>query len=149
MQHETDTDHSLSGIVVVGVTRDHCEVWTLDERQRAPLAVVVRRDEQAEHRHVRTGQFAHGHGSNEGFLGYFEDIAAVLAGASEVMLAGHGTGKASAMEDFAEFLRKNHAELFSKVSELRYVDLPHTTGRELAALGRKWKRDQKVTGWGS
>lgn len=52
------------------------------------------------------------------------------------------------MEDFAEFLRRNRAELFSKVSELRYVDLPHTTGRELAALGRKWKRHQKVTGRG-
>lgn len=148
MEHETDADVPSEKIVVVGITRDHCEVWTLDERQRTPLAVVVRRDEHAEHRHVRTGQFAHGHGSNEGFVGYFKDIVGVLSGANVVMLAGHGTGKASAMEDFAEYLRLKHADVFSKVSELRYVDVPHTTGRELAALGRKWKRDQRLTGRG-
>jgi hypothetical protein len=26
------------------------------------------------------------------------------------------------------------------------VDLPHTTGRELAALARKWKEEQRLTG---
>lgn len=138
MQHET--------IVVVGVTRDRSEIWSLDERQTAPIAVVLRHDEQSDHRHVRTGQHAHGHGSNEGFRGYFRDIAALLQNVNEVMVAGHGTGKASAMEHFAEYLRDHHASVFSKVTELRYVDLPHTTGRELAALGRKWKHEQKLMG---
>lgn len=136
----------MHGIVVVGVTRDHAEVWTLDERQRVPIANIKRHDESADHRHVKTGQFAHGHSSSEGFTAYFDDLASVIDGATEVMIAGHGTGKASAMEAFAEHLQRHHPTVFAKVSEMRYLDLPHTTGSALAALARKWKREQAVTG---
>jgi hypothetical protein len=125
---------------------DHAEVWSLDERQVKPLAVVVRHDAQAEHRHVKTGQFGHGHASEEGYARYFGDLAAVVAGANEIMIAGHGKGHSNMMETFAEFLSSQRSELFAKVSEMRYVDLPHTTGRELAALARKWKEEQRLTG---
>ena len=140
---------SVHGIVVIGVTRDHAEVWSLEERQRSPLAVLVRHDEHGEHRHVRTGQFAHGHASEEGFGGFYGDIAAVIESASEIMIAGHGTGRANAMESFAEFLKERRPDIYAKVSELRYVDLPHKTGRELAALARGWKKQQQVVGRGS
>lgn len=134
---------SISGrVVVVAVTRDHSEVWSLEDGQRTPLAVVLRHDEQAEHRHVRTGQFAHGHTSDEGFVGYFGDLATLIADAEEIMIAGHGKGKANSMEAFAEFLQDKRPTVFAKVSEMRYVDVPHTTGNELAALARKWKREQ-------
>ncbi len=141
--------HTMRGIVVIAMTRDHAEVWSLDERQRAPLAVLVRHDEHGDHRHVRTGQFAHGHASEEGFGGFYADIATVIEGASEIMIAGHGKGRANAMESFAEFLKERRPDTYAKVSELRYVDLPHTTGRELAALARGWKKQQSVVGRGS
>lgn len=139
----------VHGVVVISVTRDHAEVWSLDERQRAPLAVLVRHDEQGVHRHVRTGQFRHGHASDEGFDGFFSDIAALVADADEIMIAGHGTGRANAMESLAEYLKESRPAIFAKVSELRYVDIPHTTGRQLAALAREWKRRQHVVGRGS
>lgn len=135
-------------VVVVGVTRDHAEVWTLDERQKHPLAVVVRHDAKSEHRHVRTAQFGHGHESDEGYSRFFTDVAAVVSGANEIMIAGHGSGRSNMMEIFADWLKDKHAEIFSRVSELRYVDLPHTTGRELAAMARKWKSEQRITGFG-
>lgn len=151
-KHLSDANSHVTGahgIVVVGVTRDHAEIWSLDERQTSPLAVLVRHDEQGDHRHVRTGQFGHGHSSDEGFDGYFADIATLLAEAGEIMIAGHGTGRANAMESFAEYLQDKNPRVFDKVTELRYVDLPHTTGRQLAALARDWKRQQRVTGRGS
>lgn len=137
---------TMNGIVVVAVTRDHAEVWSLDERQRRPIAVVARHNAQAEHRHVRTGQFDHGHTSNEGFDGFFSDIALLLEQANEVMIAGHGVGRANAMESLAGYLKTKRPMVFAKVTELRYLDLPHTTGRELAALARKWKDEQRVVG---
>ena len=137
---------SIAGCVVVGVTKDHAEVWSLDERQTAPLAVVVRHDAQSEHRHVKTGQFGHGHESEEGFARYFSELVRILSGASEIMIAGHGTGRSNMMETFAEWLSNKNGEMFGRVSEMRYVDLPHTTGRELAALARKWKEQQRTTG---
>lgn len=139
----------IHGIVVVGVTRDHAEIWSLDERQRSPIAVLVRHNEQSDHRHVRTGQFHRGHASDEGFSGYFSDIATLLDDVDEIMIAGHGTGRANAMESFAEYLQEGHPRIFAKVSELRYVDLPHTTGRQLAALAREWKRQQRIIGRGN
>lgn len=146
---DANSTHSdVHGIVVVGVTRDHAEIWSLDERQRSPIAVLVRHDEQSQHRHVRTGQFRRGHASDEGFNGYFSDIATLLTDAGEIMIAGHGTGRANAMESFAEYLQEQRPRIFVKVTEMRYVDLPHTTGRQLAALAREWKRQQRVVGHG-
>lgn len=136
----------MAGCVVVGVTKDHAEVWSLDERQTAPLAVVVRHGAQSEHRHVKTGQFGHGHESEEGVARYFSELARNLSAASEIMIAGHGTGRSNMMEAFAEWLSTKNGEMFGRISELRYVDLPHTTGRELAALARKWKEQQRTTG---
>ena len=148
MSDELSLNGIIGGCVVVGVTRDHAEVWSLDERQRAPLAVVTRHDAQAEHRHVKTGQFGHGHESEEGFARYFSELESLVSNAEEIMIAGHGTGRANTMEAFAEWLSNKHHETFARVSELRYVDLPHTTGRELAALARKWKDQQRSTGRG-
>lgn len=145
MENERPPETIISGrTVVVGVTRDHSEVWSLDERQRKPLAVVVRHDEQSEHRHVKTGQFGHGHESEEGFGRYFSELANVVADADEIMIAGHGVGRSNMMEAFAEWLSSKREDLFRKVTEMRYVDIPHTTGRELAALARKWKDDQRL-----
>jgi len=141
---KTTVDHC----VVVGVTRDHAEIWSLEPGQTDPLAMVMRDDVEAEHRHVRPAQNSHGHESNEGFEKYFADLARVLVGANELMIAGHGKGKANAMEDFAEYLREHHPALFARVSELRYVDISHTSGRQLAALAREWKREQSVRGFG-
>lgn len=131
-------------IVVVSVTRDHAEVWSLEERQTAALVALRRDDLHEEHRHVRPAQNLHGHGSDEGFDAYFARLAALIGDASEVMLAGHGRGKANAMEEFAEFLRLRRPEVFAKVSELRYLDATHISGRELAALARSWKRQQTI-----
>lgn len=146
MNDEVSLTEIIGGCVVVGVTRDHAEVWSLDERQRSPLAVITRHDAQAEHRHVKTGQFGHGHESEEGFARYFTELASLLSTANEIMIAGHGTGRSNTMEAFAEWLSNKQRETFARVSELRYVDLPHTTGRELAALARKWKDQQRSTG---
>ena len=110
--------------------------------------MVVRENLQAEHRHLRPAQNAHGHESEEGFEKYFGDLAGALERATEVMIAGHGRGKANAMEDFAEYLSKRRPEIFALVSEMRYLDMAHTTGRQLAALAREWKREQFVRGYG-
>lgn len=140
------TETIAERVVVVAVTRDHAEVWGLDERQHKPLAVVVRHDAESEHRHVKTGQFSHGHESEEGFAQFFTELSNVLSDASEIMIAGHGAGRSNMMESFAEWLSNKRGGIFAKVSEMRYVDLPHTTGRELAALARKWKEQQRVAG---
>ena len=97
---------------------------------------------------MRPAQNAHGHESDEGFEKYFSELARTIEGATEVMIAGHGRGKANAMEDFAEYLRECRPEVFARVTEMRYLDMAHTTGRQLAALAREWKREQFVRGRG-
>ena len=143
-----EVDSITEHCVVVGVTRDHAEVWSLEPRQSAPLATVLRDTLQAEHRHMRPAQNAHGHESDEGYDKYFDELARTLDGATEVMIAGHGRGKASAMEDFADYLRERRPDVFARVTEMRYLDMAHTTGRQLAARAREWKREQFIRGYG-
>lgn len=145
---ETSADPVFGRAVVVGVTRDHAEVWTLEPHQNEAIASVRRDDDEEMHRHVKPAQGKHGHDSDKGFDRYFEELASALNAASEVMLAGHGKGRANAMENFAEFLQTRHPSLFARVTELRYVDITRINGRQLAALGREWKNEQVVKGRG-
>lgn len=149
VENDGNQAHSIANhCVVVGVTRDHAEVWSLEPRQTTPLATVARDDFQAEHRHMRPAQNARGHESDEGFERFFAELARTVADASEVMIAGHGKGKANAMEDFAEYLRDREPNIYAQVTELRYVDMAHTSGRQLAAMAREWKQEQSVRGFG-
>ena len=68
---------------------------------------------------------------------FYEEAAALLAPADEIVLIGHGTGKSSAVDFFAAYLKLHHHDIARHVIAVETADLSALTGPELEAIARR------------
>lgn len=68
---------------------------------------------------------------------FYEEIAKDLLPSQEIVLIGHGTGKSSALEFLAEYLKKHHAMLYRRVIATEVVDLSALTEPEIEAIAKR------------
>jgi len=68
---------------------------------------------------------------------FYEELAKDLLPSQEIVLVGHGTGKSSALEFLAEYLKKHHPTLYQRVSATEIVDLSALTEPEIEAIVKK------------
>ena len=54
---------------------------------------------------------------------FYEEVAAALVSANEIILVGHGSGKSSAVAVLEEHLNKRHIDLSRRVKVTEIVDL--------------------------
>lgn len=131
----TLADRSL----VAAITHDHTRVWLLNEDNDVPVVEVSR--ETPDIRHVRSAQEHHGHASDSTEVPYFAEIAAVLGVASNVVLVGHGTGKANAMNNFMEYLKDHNSPLFRRIAATGTANVSAMTGSQIIHdARRKWRQ---------
>jgi len=68
---------------------------------------------------------------------FYEEVAAALKPANEIVLIGHGTGTSSAVDHLLAFLKENHSEIAERVKATETVDLSAVTQPEIEALAKK------------
>jgi hypothetical protein len=68
---------------------------------------------------------------------FYEEVAAALVSADEIVLIGHGTGKSSAVSVLQAFLNKHHADLSRRVKTTEVVDLSALTAPEIEAIAKR------------
>jgi hypothetical protein len=68
---------------------------------------------------------------------YYEDVAAALVPAKEIVLIGHGTGKSSALDVLVEHLKKQHIDIFQRVKATETADLSALTEPEIEAIAKR------------
>jgi hypothetical protein len=68
---------------------------------------------------------------------FYEDVAAALVSANEIILVGHGTGKSSAVRVLEEYLNKHHIDLLRRVKATEIIDLSALSEPEIEAIARK------------
>ena len=68
---------------------------------------------------------------------FYEELAKDLLPSQEIVMVGHGTGKSSALEFLAEYLKKHHATLYQRVIATEIVDLSALTEPEIEAIAKK------------
>lgn len=144
--HETPLNDVAGKWVIAAVTRDYCDIWHVSENHVHEVMHLHRPDEGVEHHHVRQAQEHHGHRSDQGSNEYYKYLAAVLSSATDVMLVGHGSGKSSIVEEFAEYFSKHRPQDFKLVTEIRHVNLPALSGGELIQMAHEWKKVQMEFG---
>lgn len=89
------------------------------------------------HRHLIHRKEAHYEGERvPEESSYYEAVAKDLANAREIILIGHGTGKSSALDYLAEYLKKHHPETFQHVIATEVKDLSAITDQQIEALAR-------------
>jgi hypothetical protein len=68
---------------------------------------------------------------------FYEEVAAALVPATEIVLIGHGTGKSSAVKFLVEHLQKHHIEISRRVKATETADLSALTEPELEAIAKQ------------
>jgi len=72
---------------------------------------------------------------------FYEEVAKDLAAAHQIILIGHGTGKSSAVDFLADYLKKHHSEVFARViATEEKVDLSALTPAEIDEIVKKHLR---------
>lgn len=68
---------------------------------------------------------------------FYEEVAAALAAANEIVLIGHATGKSSAVQFLVEHLKKHHVDISRRVKATEIADLSALTAPELEAIAKR------------
>ena len=68
---------------------------------------------------------------------FYEEVAAALVSANEIVLVGHGTGKSSAVRVLEEYLNKHHIDLSRRVKATELIDLSALTAPEIEAIAKR------------
>jgi hypothetical protein len=68
---------------------------------------------------------------------FYEEVAADLREASEIVLIGSGTGKSSAVTVLAEYLAKHHSDIARRVKATEMADLSALTEPEIEAIAKR------------
>jgi hypothetical protein len=68
---------------------------------------------------------------------FYEQVAAALVPANEIVLIGHGTGKSSAVDVLREYLAKHHVDISRRVKAIETADLSALTEPEIEAIAKR------------
>jgi len=68
---------------------------------------------------------------------FYEEVAAALRDAGEIVLIGSGTGKSSAVTVLAEYLEKHHSDTARRVKAIEMADLSALTEPEIEAIAKR------------
>ena len=134
--------------IIIAITRDEAIIWTEGLDSLHP-PIRIKAPVEVNHRHMRTGQFHHGHDTNHRFPDYFEEIAGHLDGSKSILIMGHGKGNGSYGALLIDFLNEKHHQIGSKVVDLLTVNLPALSIHEIEAHARGWfeKNHQRLSRW--
>jgi hypothetical protein len=90
------------------------------------------------HRHLVHRKEAHYQGDHvPEETSFYEEIAAALVTADEIVLLGHGIGKSSAVEVLVQYLKKHRPEVSRRVLATETADLSALTDADVEALVKR------------
>jgi len=68
---------------------------------------------------------------------FYEEVAAALVSANEIVLFGHGIGKSNAAQVLEQYLKKHHVELSRRIKATETADLSALTDPEIEAIAKR------------
>lgn len=123
---------------MIALTQDEARIWATGlEKNSIPEKIYAPAD-KGSHHHVRQTQHQGGHSGDPKEWGYFDVIAEDVKEAGEILLIGHGEGKANAVLRFVQFMERNRPEIAKKIVGAVDTNLNALTENELLATARGW-----------
>lgn len=128
----------VNGFVVVALTRDEARVWLTGVESGTRPETITAPHAQERHHHVREAQHHRGHSTDPDEAMFFESVATSIAPASEILLVGHGKGKADAMLELTQYLERKHPSIARNVVAAIDADVEALSANQVLALARDW-----------
>ena len=123
--------------IVVTVTHDETRIWAtgIGKGQR-PERIFA--PDKTNHHHFRTDAKHSNAAADSQTASYYEEIAASIAGAAEILLIGHGHGKASSMLHLIQYLERKHPQTAHKIIDALDENLVALTEPQILGIARSW-----------
>ena len=128
----------LNKFVLIVITEDEARIWATGLAKGTHPERIYAPDEKGVHHHVRQAQHSGGHGQDPADKGFFDELAAHLLPASEILLIGHGSGKANAMLRFTQYMERHNPAVAKKVIGAVDADLNALTEDQILSKARDW-----------
>ncbi len=125
-------------LVVAVIERDETRIWATNAEKGTKPEVIHQPTNAENHRHVREAQHHGGHDSDKATKAYYEAISKALAPAGEILLVGHGKGKANWVVKFVQHLERYHKDVAQKVVGALDINVPAMSENEILAAARDW-----------
>ena len=123
--------------VVVTITEHEARVWATGIK-RGSIPQRIFAPSGLNSHHFRDDPKHQGRGDGPGVPAYFKEIILAISDASEILIIGHGHGKASAMMHFVQYVERKHPELAKKVVDAIDTNFTAMTELEILAVARDW-----------
>jgi hypothetical protein len=125
-------------VAIAAVTRGITKVWAVNDPAGTRPQIIQPEAADQRHNHYRQVQ-RNDHTDTDRFdRDYFEEICALLAPASEILLVGHGKGKANAMLKLVQYLERYHPATAEKVVGAIDTHLESLTDSEVLDFAKDW-----------
>lgn len=146
MTNDASPNNDARHVAVVAVTQNDTRIW-LAGLGPDSLPIHLRPpSELGQHHHVRQAQHHRGHDTDHDDPVYFDSIAGALHGFDEILLVGHGHGKADHMRTFSRYVERKHPGVAKAIVGAVDCDLNALTEPQLLAEARAWFRTYHRTG---
>jgi hypothetical protein len=128
---------NLMTIVVLTITKNETRVWATGTARGSIPTKIFAPPELNSH-HFRDDPKHNGRGDGPGVPTYYREIIHAIKEASEILIIGHGSGKASSMLHFIQYLERKEPDLAAKVVDAIDTNLIAMTEPEILAMARNW-----------
>jgi len=123
--------------VVLTITKNETRVWATGTTRGTIPTKIFAPPEYNSH-HFRDDPKHQGRGDGPGVPTYYREIIQAIKGASQILIIGHGNGKASSMLHFIQYLERKEPDLAAKVVDAIDTNLIAMTEPEILAMAREW-----------
>ena len=133
----TDQMDLENKIVVAVIMHDETRIWSTHAAKGSDPAKIHIEVAQR-HLHVREAQHHGGHGTSQYDVPYFESITEALKPAAEILIIGHGKGKANSAMQLISHCETHAPDVARKIVGLIDENLPALTEQQILESARDW-----------
>ncbi|MEY3407984.1 MAG: hypothetical protein RL038_1045 [Actinomycetota bacterium] len=125
-------------VAVATITKGVTKVWAVNDPAGTKPEVVMPEPADQHRNHYRSVQRNSHEHADKFDREYYEEIATLLAPASEILLIGHGKGKANEMLQLVQYLERYHKATAAKVVGAIDDHLESLTDNEILEHAKEW-----------
>jgi hypothetical protein len=124
--------------IVVALSQDEARIWATGLEKGARPETVYAPSDANSHHHVRQMQHRGGHSSDPAEKGFFDVLGKEISEAREILLLGHGEGKANAMLRFVQYMERHNPIVAKRIVGAIDADLNAMTENQILSRSRDW-----------
>jgi hypothetical protein len=132
--------------IVITLTQEEAKIWSTGLEKTSKPEKISAVDHNTHQHKLRQERRHKGPGLDPVTKEFFESVSTACKTAAEILLLGHGSGKADMAHNFQSYLKEKHPDIAKKIVGTIEADVAHMTEPQVLAQARAWFDNHRKTG---